>query len=218
MRGNDRSHSRDQFGRSLLSRRWPGCALLFSLAFVLRSGICGALGAEQPPLVFLGDKDYPPVAYLEDGRAKGMDVDLAKPLAAPMKREIRVELLDWNLAQEKVLKGEADGLLGLSISDELRKSYDFASPTFTREFGLVVRSGKVAIRGVDDLGGKNVGVTAGGFPRKFMEAHPGVNLVLITNYNDGFERLTARTIDALAVDLWVAAYLIERGRLHGVTI
>src|SRR2546430_3258864 len=72
----------------------------------------------QKPLLFLGDKDYPPLAYLENGVAKGMDVDLTKALAKPMQREVRVELMDWNLAQQKVLNGEADGLIGLSISDE----------------------------------------------------------------------------------------------------
>jgi PAS domain S-box-containing protein len=176
------------------------------------------LGAEQLPLVFLGDKDYPPVAYLEDGIAKGMDVDLAKALAAPIRREIRIELMDWNLAQEKVLKGEADGLLGLSISDERRRVFDFAEPTFTREFGLVVRRGEMSIHDAGDLKGRNVGVTAGGFPRKFLETQPGVNLVLINNYQDGFDRLVAGTIDAMAADLWVAACLMEKGGIRGVII
>src|ERR1700744_1741212 len=96
----------------------------------------------QKPLLFLGDKDYPPLAYLENGVAKGMDVDLTKALAKPLQREVRVELMDWNLAQEKVLKGEADGLIGLSVSDERRKTYDFAAPTFIREFGLIVRDSR----------------------------------------------------------------------------
>lgn len=177
-----------------------------------------AWSAEQPPLVFLGDKDYPPVAFFEEGQAKGMDVDLAKALAQPMKREIRVDLMDWNLAQQKVLNGEADGLLGLSVSEERRKLYDFATPTFTREFGFVVRLGDGVIRGGRDLMGKKVGVTAGGFPRKFMEAQAGVNLVLIDNYDDGFERLKNGTIDAIAADLWVAAYMIEKNGIHGVSI
>ena len=144
--------------------RMVGALLVF-----LFCGILWVSGAEKQALLFLGDKDYPPVAYLEDGTAKGMVVDLAKALAAPMKREIRIELMDWDLAQEKVLKGEADGLLGLSVTEERRRLYDFATSTFTREFGLVVRSGKMTIHGVNDLAGKRVGVTPGGFPRKFME-------------------------------------------------
>lgn len=176
-----------------------------------------ASGAERGPLLFLGDKDYPPVAYLEDGVAKGMDVELARALAGPLKREIRIELMDWNLAQEKVLNGEADGLLGLSISEERRKLYDFATSTFTRDFGLVVRSRNMTVRSVNDLAGKRVGVTPGGFPRKFMEERPGVQLVLINNYRDGLDRLLAGTIDTIAADLWVAAYLIDKNHVRGLT-
>jgi len=201
-----------------LSRSLSNHAVLLSLTVLCSFLLRAASAAERTPLVFLGDKDYPPVAYLEEGVAKGMDVDLAKALVTPMKREIRIELMDWNLAQERVLKGEADGLLGLSISEERRKLYDFASPTFTREFGLVVRSGKMTIRGVGDLKGKSVGVTAGGLPRMFMERQPGVQLVLINNYKDGLDRLAAGTIDAIAADLWVAAYTIERSGIRGVTI
>src|SRR5215468_9858707 len=129
--------------------------------FLLVVGTCYSVGvqempaAEAPPMVFLGDQDYPPVAYLDGGVAKGMDVDLATAVAAALKREVRIELMDWDLAQQKVLQGEADGLLGLSITEERRKLYDFARPTFPREFGLVVRRGEMTIRSVDDLNGKN---------------------------------------------------------------
>ena len=194
------------------------CAALLTIATLCPLDLGAAPGAERPSLVFLGDKDYPPVAYLDNGVARGMDVDLAQALAVPMKRGIRVELMDWNLAQEKVLKGEADGLLGLSVSEERRKLYDFASPTFAHEFGLVVRSSETTIRDVSDLNGKKVGVTAGGFPRKFMEERPGLQLVLINNYEDGLDRLLAGTIDTIAADLWVAAYLIEKGGIRGVSI
>src|SRR5262245_39350192 len=179
---------------------------------------CSALGAELKPLVFLADKDYPPMTYLEGGVAKGMDGDLCKALGTRMKRDVRIELMDWNLAQEKVLNGEGDSLTGMSISGERRTQFDFSVPMFKREFGLLVRHREVTIHDTGDLKGKNVGVTPGGFPKRFLEAQRGVNLVLITNYHDGFDRLTAGTIDAIAADLWVAAYLIEKGRVYGVTI
>lgn len=190
---------------------------LLRSAFVYLICAAGAFGAAPAPLVLLGDKDYPPLAYLEEGVAKGMDVDLARALAGPMQREVRIELVNWSAAQERVLKGEADGLLGLSISDERRGLYDFAAPTFRREFGLVAQGGK-NIHRLDDLKGKRVGVTLGGYPAKFLEDRPGFHLVTITNYSDGLDRLVAGSIDALAADLWVASYLIERRNIHGLTI
>src|SRR5262245_5918154 len=107
---------------------------------------CSALGAEMKPLVFLADKDYPPMTYLEDGVAKGMELDLCKALGARMKQDVRIELMDWNLAQEKVLKGEGDALTGMSISGERRKQFDFTVPMFKREFGLVVRNREMTIQ------------------------------------------------------------------------
>ena len=61
-------------------------------------------------------------------------------------------------------------------------------------------------------------MTPGGFPRKFLERQPRVRLVLINNYQDGFGRLAAGTIDAVAADLWVAAYLVEKGGIPGLII
>jgi PAS domain S-box-containing protein len=185
---------------------------------ILPIDLQGASASDERPLLLLGDKDYPPITYLDQGVAKGIDVDLAEALAKPMGRAIRIELMDWQVAQERVLKGEADGLLSMSLSEERKALYDFAEPTFTNEFGLFVRSGGLTIRGASDLPGKRVGVTPGGFPRKFLETRPGVTLVLIRNYEDGFDGLVAGTIDAVAADLWVAAYTIQAHRVRGVTI
>jgi PAS domain S-box-containing protein len=175
-------------------------------------------GAEVRPLLFLGDKDYAPVAFIDEGEVRGMDVDLVKALAGPMNREIRVELMDWGLAQEKLLKGEADGLIGMSVTDERRERFDFATSTFVREFGLVARLGDKTIRDIRDLKGKKVGVTRGGFPRQVLETQEGIDLVFIENYAEGFDRLKAKAIDAVAADLQVAAYLIEKNRIRGVSL
>lgn len=203
---------------ALVALLLPVCAGLLAAGGNLPLGLRGASASDERPLLFLGDKDYPPITYVEQGAAKGVDVDLAKALAKPMGREIRVELMDWDLAQAKVLKGEADGLLSMSLSEERKTLYDFTDPAFTNEFGLFVRRGDMTIRGASDLPGKRVGVTPGGFPRRFLETHPGVTLVLIENYEDGFERLAAGAIDSVAADLWVAAYTIQAHRIRGVTV
>jgi PAS domain S-box-containing protein len=203
-----------------LFARWQRPVRLIFFAFVVMavSRLQGAASTNEAPLVFLGDKGYPPVTYLEDGIAKGMDVDLAKALAAPLHQAVRIELMDWDLAQEKVLKGEAGALTGLTITEDRQKLFDFAEPTLTREFGFVVRNGAMTIHGLADVKGKRVGVTAGGFPRKFMTTQPDVNLVVIDDYQDGFNRLKAGKIDVVAADLWVAAYLIEKHDIYGVTV
>jgi len=207
-----RSGAQLRFGHT---PRFPVLCLIFIAVAAISPPI---LGAETKPLLFLGDQDYPPLTYLENQQPTGMAVDVVKALAGPMKRPVRIELMDWNVAQQKVLNGEADAVLEISSTPERQKLYDFASSTFTHHFGFVVRSRSISVRTVDDLMGKSVGVTSGGFPRKFLETRPGLKLVIIDNYKQGFERVSAGTLDAVAVDLWVAAYMIERGGVSGVSI
>ena len=208
--------------REVTSRRgWARGVLWFSVA--VAALIAGALvaGARQPeetspPLVLLADRDYPPLSYLESGAAAGLDVDVAQALARRMGREIRVEVTDWDVAQRRVLRGEADGLLSMSISPERQALFDFTDPIVTHDFGFFVRRADLALDEPGGFVGSRIGVTRGGFPRRVLEAEPGLDLVLIRNYEDGFDRLAAGTIDAVAADRWVGAYTIERHALPDI--
>jgi PAS domain S-box-containing protein len=193
--------------------------LVFRIAFPLFLAISLSLNAaETKPLLFVGDKDYPPLTYFDNQQPAGMAVDVVKALAGPMKRPIRIELMDWTAAQQMVLNGQADAVLEMSASEEREKLYDFASTTFTHQFGFVMRNGSSPTWNINDLKGKNVGATSGGFPRAFLASRPDLHLITIDNYEDGFNRLKTQKLDAMAVDLWVAAYLIERGKVSGVSI
>ncbi len=170
------------------------------------------------PILLLGDRDYPPLSYIEDGIAKGLDVEIAKAVGKALGRDVRVQLVEWNLAQRRVLDGEADGLTDMAISDERRALYEFGDSTVTHEYGIFVRSGETRIRGTGDLSGKEVGATLGGLPRQFLQKQPGVHLVTLENYDDGFARLVSGNLDAVAADTWVGAYVGEQRGLKSIAI
>jgi ABC-type amino acid transport substrate-binding protein len=168
------------------------------------------VASNRDALVLFGDQDYPPITYLEDGTPAGLDVDVAAAISKTLGREVRVVLMDWDTAQQRVLRGQADGLLSLSVSADRSALFDFTESTATHEFGIFVPRGAVAIRGIGDLAGKRVGVTRGGLPRRVLESDPEVNLVFIRNYEEGFDQLTAGALDAVAADRWVGSYTLER--------
>ncbi|MBI3373941.1 MAG: transporter substrate-binding domain-containing protein [Betaproteobacteria bacterium] len=180
------------------------------------AGVPSVAGRES--LRVSGDQSYPPLAYLEQGVPKGFDVDVVKALAAAMQRDIQIELSPWDHAQDRVRQGHSDCLIGMSITDDRRKLWDFATPTLAHSFSLFVTSGEVAIRGADDLHGRRVGVTAGGLPRTFFESKPQVGIVLISDYAEGFALLRKGSVDAVAADTWVAGYLLNKHRIDGVTV
>jgi hypothetical protein len=46
-------------------------SFFLTIAPLFSAGLANASEDEDVPLVFLGDKDYPPAAYLEEGDAEG---------------------------------------------------------------------------------------------------------------------------------------------------
>src|SRR5262245_58290020 len=80
--------------------------------------------AAKPQLVIFGNSDFAPLSSLENGVATGFDVDVAKAVASAMGRDLRVELMEWSTARERVLRGEADALIDLSAGDERSALWD----------------------------------------------------------------------------------------------
>jgi PAS domain S-box-containing protein len=191
----------------------------FALGLGLVCLIGGKIGiAAAPPLVLLGNRDFPPLSYLEGGQPRGFDVDVAKALEKVLGREIRVKLMDWGMARDTVLRGEADGLLDFGFSANRASQYDFTETTVTHEFRLFVRTSEVTLNGIGALDGKIVGVTAGGYPQTLLGGRSAAHLATIQNYSDGFDQLAAGTVDALAGDTWVAAYILQKRHLSGIGI
>jgi signal transduction histidine kinase/ABC-type amino acid transport substrate-binding protein len=186
------------------------------LPFLITSSF--SFASSNKPLLFLGDKDYPPYEWLEEGTPTGLNVDICREVSRAIGREIKVELMQWKTAQEKVLKGEADGLIEIDISEERQKLYDLTETTIEFSYSLFIRSDNVVISEVSDVEGKKAGVTAGGYPRRVLAKNPKIDLIFVKNYLEGFEYLKSGKIDALGADTWVAPYLIQKHGIKGIMV
>jgi len=181
-------------------------AMAFVALTLVPSGTTGQPAPSSPrPWVFVADRDYPPLSYVESGEPRGLDVDLARELARVLGREIRIELLDFDDAQRRVLAGEADAVSDLGVTPERRQQFDLSDSTVTHEFGLFVRRGDNSVRSLRDLSGKRVGVTPAPLARLFLEQHSDAQLVVVAGFDDGFRDLVAGKLDVVAFDTWVAA-------------
>src|SRR5690349_20669006 len=92
----------------------------------------------QRPLVLFADKDYPPSSFRDGSAASGLDVEIARALSSAMGRELRIELMDWADAQQRLLRGEGDGLLSMTDVEERRRIFDFTQPIVSHDFGFFV--------------------------------------------------------------------------------
>ena len=163
--------------------------------------------------------NYPPIVYLDNDVPKGMVVDLTRAaITKKMGREVRINLLPWDVAQKRVADGKADIVGPMARSPQREEIYDFTQPCMTCEYSLFVRENEIGVRDVTDLTGKSVGVTPGGFPRQFLSEQPGIKLVMIDNYASGIEQLLQSKIQVLAADRWVAAYYIQEHGIRGISV
>ena len=185
------------------------CVLSLFAWTVVRAAQAPPAGSNRRPLLFLADEDYAPLSYVEDGVATGIDVEIARSLSRVLGRDIRVEATDWGSAQARVLRGEADGLLSMSSTQERRSLYDFTDPIIDHEFGFFIRTGEAKVNSFVDLSGRKVAVTVSGIPRRLLAASSNAQLLLVANYGEGFAKLAAGDVDAVAADVWVGAYTLE---------
>src|SRR6185436_5311193 len=170
------------------------------------------------PLIFVADQAYAPITYLENGVPKGVYIDITQALGQAMNRKIEIRLMDWTAAQQQVLDGTADVISGMAISEQRRQLYDFSDVILSFEYSLFVRSDSPSLQSLNDYKGKKVGVTPGGYPRQVVEAIPEIQVVLVDTYEEGFQLLQEKKIEALAADKWVASYLIAQNHLEGVVL
>ncbi|SFI26718.1 amino acid ABC transporter substrate-binding protein, PAAT family [Tindallia magadiensis] len=76
-------------------------------------------------LRILGEKDFAPISYEEDGEIKGISPDIIREVFDRMDHEISLELIPWARVQAKVAEGEADAFFSPYFTEERNRIYLF---------------------------------------------------------------------------------------------
>jgi diguanylate cyclase (GGDEF)-like protein len=169
-------------------------------------------------LILLGNEDLAPIVYDDNGRAKGVAVDIAKAIGDRIGYDVMVMTVNWEQAQEMVLDGYADGLLQINPSPERDELYDFSIPLLKSEFALFVQLGNEALRGIKDLENKRVGVEASGYPNTLLREYEAIDIDKIYDWNTSFKALSTGDLDAIIVDRWIGEYELANSRITDIKI
>jgi PAS domain S-box-containing protein len=206
-------------------KRWK---FLFQAKFtcaVLLGILINALGftnsfaeGSNDKLIFLGNKNVPPVIYLENEIPTGVAVDIVRALAKHIPQPVEIKAMDWQEAQSIVARGEADALIQINQTEERKKIYDFSDSLLESQFSIFVRTDRVGISGISSLHGLQVGVEAGGLPRQRLEKYPDILLNIIPDFLEGFKMLTNGSVDAVVVDYRVGSYIIAKNKLRNIKV
>ncbi len=94
--------------------------------------------SEVAPLVFAGDKDFPPLSYKDaEGQYSGYEADLVAALEEYLDIKIEYTQLTWNDALEALSSSEATAITGMRITTERNNKYNFTNPYWETSYTLV---------------------------------------------------------------------------------
>ena len=153
-------------------------------------------------LVMATNAEFPPYEYHEGQEIIGIDVDIAKAIAAELGMELEIEDVAFDSIIPEITSGKADiGLAGITVTEDRKVSVDF-SDTYTKASQMIIVKEDSEIAGPEDLKGVVVGVqlgTTGDLYVSDLEADG----TTVERYNKGFEAVQALSqgkIDAVVID------------------
>ncbi|GAA3920280.1 EAL domain-containing protein [Luteimonas lutimaris] len=202
-----------EHGRGALARLAGWC-----LAACLLAAPAVAGGDPPATLRMGGDAHYPPYQFIDaEGRADGFDVALARALARDMGMEPRFELGEWDVALERLERGEID-IVPMFWSAEREQRFQFTQPIMLRHHALFGRRGTPTLQSLDELANARVAVQHAGLAWEALrtQAGPGVVLVEQEAESDALLAVTRGEADYALVPTGIGYYAISQQRLHDV--
>lgn len=183
-------------------------ALMFVLStMALAEGVAFKMGfdAEYPPYTYMGD----------DGEYTGFDVEMCKKVCEILGWELELVPINWDTKLMTLDSGEIDCIWsGLTIDVIDPEKYTL-STAYSDNSQMILTKADSGIATMDDLAGKLVGVQLGTSADILLSGDKADlaatfgELQRFENYNVCFTELRAGSIDAVAIDIGVAANKIK---------
>lgn len=186
-------------------------ALVMALILVLTT----AAFAEEAFTFKMGfDAEYPPYTYMgDDGEYTGYDIEMCKKVCEILGWDLELVPINWDTKLMTLDSGEIDCIWsGLTIDVIDPEAYTL-SMAYSDNSQMILTKVENGIETLDDLAGKIVGVQLGtsadillseGGDAAELAATFG-ELQRFENYNVCFTELMAGSVDAVAIDIGVAA-------------
>ena len=183
------------------------------LAFVLVFSLC-ACGAKKDDNKFVVgfDAEFPPFGYIaEDGSYDGFDLAMAKEVCDRLGWEFEAVPIDWNAKDAELAAGNISCIWNGFTCTGREDEYTWSDAYVDNSIVVVVKADS-GISSLADLAGKNLMVQAASSGADAVYANEELaascNVVELPDYNMGFIEIAQGTVDAIAVDLGVAAFQI----------
>jgi len=210
----ERQGTHQAFARSRESRRLVG---LF--AWLLLLSLPAAAPAQPEQVLRMGgDASYPPYHFIDEhGEAVGFDIALAQEIAADLGLQARFELGGWDVALERLVRGEID-IVPMFWSAEREQRYLFTQPILIRHHALFGLQAQAPLESLEALSGVRVAVQHAGLAWEALRAQagPGVTLVEVDTEAETLAAVIDGRADYALVPTGIGYHAIHRQDLRDI--
>ncbi len=165
------------------------------------------------------DAEFPPYGYMDDnGEYVGFDLDLAQEVCNRRGWILEKQPIDWDAKDMELSSGSIDCIWNGFTINGREDQYTWSVPYVDNSQVFVVAADSGIVTKTD-LAGKIVGVQKDSSALAALQdeenqenielAASFADLIQYADYNTGFMDLESGAIDALAIDIGVAAYQIS---------
>lgn len=191
--------------------------LLVTLILTLLFTACGANEETMEKTTFtVGfDQDFPPMGFVDDnGDFAGFDLDLAAEVANRLGYELVLQPISWDAKDMELKSNNIDCVWNGFTINGREDAYTWTSPYMSNKQVLVVKEGS-DIKTLADLSGTVVAVQSdssaeAAFSERQDLVDTFADYIKTADYNTALMDLESGAVDAVAMDLIVAGYRIEK--------
>lgn len=158
--------------------------------------------AKADPFIIYGPHDGHPKYYEEDGKAKGIVVDISRHCLDEMRVPYQIRLIPWARAYRHAERAQG-AVIGLSVSQERLEMFDFSKPIFSERIMLLVKMGReFPYERIEDIKGRLIGATNGtSYGTAYDEAVANGTLTVVgfNSILSGLAMLQRERVDAILI-------------------
>ncbi len=184
--------------------------LLTSISIIFLLLISSVKGASLSKLVVMGDHDFPPYEFLENGRPTGFNIDLIRAVAETMGLEIEIRLGPWNEALNNLQQKKIDLITGMAYSEVRDLAFDFSVPHTKISPGLFTRADS-PIKSLNDIHDREIVVQLDDIMHNFLvQQSPTTHIITVQNPPEALQLIATGKHDGALLSSEVLKYYLSK--------
>ncbi len=176
---------------------------------------------QHPVLLFAPERDFPPFSFVDSqGQHRGLSADVLDLVQAHTGLKFQAVAAGDRAGNiDRLKRREVDLLTSLRPTAERERFISFTSAYVSSPAVVLRRHGDHRSGDLAKMGGERMAVDRGSATETFVhDTYPDIALVEVDVAAQGLRDLVFGEVDACAVNLATASYVIERDRLGGLRV